>query len=136
MTEPVASLATRFVAAIAAGDLDGIRAIYAPDARIWHNFDGLDYPGQTVEENLKTLGWMRRVLKDIRYEVKRLEPTTSGFVQQHVLHGVTTLGERVAMPACIVCVVHGGHITRLEEYLDPAQAAPLTRAAEAARKQA
>lgn len=136
MTEPVAALAARFVTAIAAGDMDAIRAIYAPDARIWHNFDGPDFPGQTVDENLKTLGWMRRILKNIRYDVKRLEPIASGFVQQHVLNGVTSLGETLAMPACIICTVQDGRITRLEEYLDTAHVAPLTRAAEAARRSA
>ena len=42
----------RLVAAIAAGDADAVRSIYAPDAQIWHNFDQVD---QNVDDNLRTL---------------------------------------------------------------------------------
>ena len=49
MTHPDDALAARFFAAIEAGDIDAIRAIYAPDARIWHNTDGIEFPGQTVD---------------------------------------------------------------------------------------
>jgi ketosteroid isomerase-like protein len=42
----------RFFAAIEAGDIDLVRAIYAPDALIWHNDDLIEQP---VEENLKVL---------------------------------------------------------------------------------
>jgi len=134
MSEPVAALARRFVAAIESGDLDAIRAIYAPDARIWHNTDGVDFPGQTVDENLKVLGWMRRVLSDIRYDIARIDETASGYVQQHVLRARTTLGEAFVLPACIVCTVKDGRIVRLEEYLDTAHLAPLTRAAETRKR--
>ena len=33
-------LADRFMTAITSGDVDALRAIYAPDARIWHNGPG------------------------------------------------------------------------------------------------
>jgi hypothetical protein len=42
----------RFFAAIEAGDIDLVPAIYAPDALIWHNDDLIEQP---VEENLKVL---------------------------------------------------------------------------------
>jgi ketosteroid isomerase-like protein len=42
----------RFFAAIETGDIDLVRAIYAPDALIWHNDDLIEQP---VEENLKVL---------------------------------------------------------------------------------
>ncbi len=77
-------LAQRFFAAIEAGDLDAIRTCYAPDARIWHNFDGID---QTVEENLKVLVWMKPRLINKRYDVLRREAVSNGFMQQHVLRG-------------------------------------------------
>jgi ketosteroid isomerase-like protein len=128
-------LADRFVAAIEHGDLDAIRAAYAPDARIWHNTDPPGGDGQSVEDNLRVLGWMRRVLKNIRYEIVRREALPDGFLQQHVLHGtIVTDGAPFAMPAVIVCRVKDGRIARLEEYLDSAQAAPLAAAAETLRK--
>jgi ketosteroid isomerase-like protein len=43
-------------------------------------------------------------------------------VQQHVLTGKRKTGEAFSMPACLVVQVKDGRISRLEEYLDPAQA--------------
>lgn len=134
MPEAPPALARRFVTAIESGDLDAIRAIYAPDARIWHNTDGVDFPGQTVDENLKVLGWMRRVLSDISYDIARIDETPTGYVQQHVLRATTTLGEPFVLPACIICTVKAGRIVRLEEYLDTAHLAPLNRAADAGKR--
>jgi len=87
-------LGDRLVAAIVAGDVDAVRAIYAPDATIWHNFDQRD---QTVDENLATLADL------------------------HVLTG-DARGGPLAMPAMIRFAVADGCITRLEEYLDTRQA--------------
>lgn len=134
MTHPHLALAARFVAAIEQGDIAAVRAIYAPDARIWHNTDGLDFPGQTVEENLKVLGWMGRFLNDKRYDIVARAATEDGFVQQHVLRAtIASTGAPYAMPACIVCKVAGGRITRLDEYMDSAHVQPLLAAAEALR---
>jgi ketosteroid isomerase-like protein len=44
--------AERFVAAIQAGDTDAVRACYAPDAKLWHNSDGIE---QTVDQVLGVL---------------------------------------------------------------------------------
>lgn len=128
MSAPL-NAAARFFAAIEAGDADGVRSAYTPDARIWHNTDGLDAPGQTVDENLRVLHWLWAALTDMRYEVVRRETTETGFVQQHVLRArVKKTGERFAIPACIVCVVQDGRIARLDEYLDSGQAAALVAA--------
>ena len=78
MTHPNLALAVRFVTAIEAGDIDAIRAIYAPDARVWHNTDGIEFPGQTVDENLKVLAWMGRFLRDKHYDIVRRSETATG----------------------------------------------------------
>ena len=54
--EDTHSFSDRFLACLERGDVDQARSFYAPDARIWHNFDELE---QTVDENLKRLasGW-------------------------------------------------------------------------------
>jgi ketosteroid isomerase-like protein len=121
MSTDVLELADRFFRAVESGDIEAIRAIYAPDARIWHNNDRLE---QTVDENLRVLGWVARHLKNRRYQVQRRAAIPGGFLQQHVLEA-ETLGGPFSMPACIVCEVRDGRITRLEEYLDSAQAAHL-----------
>ena len=116
-------LADRLFAAIEAGDLDAVRALYAPDAAIWHNTDGAE---QTVEQNLRVLRWVVDHLADRRYEEVRRSPTATGFVQQHVLRCTRADGTRVEVPACLVVTCAEGRITRLEEYLDSAHIARLT----------
>jgi ketosteroid isomerase-like protein len=111
-------LGDRLVAAIAAADVEGVRAIYAPDAAIWHNFDQRD---QNVEENLATLVDLHRRTSNLKYTEIRRWLIDGGFVQQHVLTGEAK-GGPLAMPALIRFEVVDGRITRLEEYLDTRQA--------------
>ncbi|MDZ4866509.1 MAG: nuclear transport factor 2 family protein [Alphaproteobacteria bacterium] len=118
MSDEVLALANRFFHAIEKGDVEAIRAIYAPDARIWHNNDRLE---QTVDENLRVLAWVTKNLTNRHYRVQRRVAIPGGFMQQHVLEAETA-GGPFSMPACIVCEVRDGRITRLEEYLDSAQA--------------
>jgi uncharacterized protein len=122
MSQDVLALADRFVRAIEDADEAAIKDIYAPDARIWHNFDNKE---QTVEENLRVLRWMTRTLANRHYRVLRREAFPGGFVQQHVLEGVLPDGQRFELAACLVCSVKNGQITRLDEYLDSAATKPL-----------
>lgn len=115
-------LADRFFAAITAADIDTVRTIYAPDAVVWHAHTNAE---QSVSENLRTLSWIAKYVKDFRYEERRCEATESGFVEQHLVRGIAPSGEAFTIPACIVCTVVDGHITRLAEYFDSAAAKPL-----------
>lgn len=117
------SVADRFFRAVETGDLDAVQAIYAPDAGIWHNTDNLV---QTPAENLRTLKWITRTLRDRRYEVSRRVATPTGFAQEHVMRATLPDGTPFAMPAAIFADVVDGRITTLREYLDMASAAPLT----------
>jgi len=117
-------LADRLMGAIEKSDLETARACYAPDARIWHNFDGV---AQTVDENLRTLQWMDKRLSNRRYEVLSRHAFDGGYVQQHVLHGTLNNGAAFAMPACLVVTVKDGKIARLDEYLDTAHTLALRR---------
>lgn len=111
-------LADRLLAAIGAADTDALRAVYAPDAAIWHNFDERE---QTVDENLVTLVDLHRRATGLEYTEIRRFPAPGGFVQQHVLVGQAK-GGPLRMPAMIRFWVEAGRITRLEEYLDTRQA--------------
>lgn len=122
--EEKVQLADRLFSAIEKGDVEEVRRLYHPDARIWHNFDQV---AQTVEQNLATLSWMVRYLYDRTYEVIRREVLPDGIVQQHVLRGLTRSGEPFVLPACMFVRCHDGLIVGIEEYLDSAQAAPLSR---------
>jgi ketosteroid isomerase-like protein len=115
-------LADRFFSAIPKGDLETVRAIYAPDALIWHNNDQAT---QSVEQNLQVLAWVTKNIAGLRYEEIRRHVTPSGFVQQHVLRGTAPNGKALEVPACILCTVKNGRIARLDEYLDSAQVAVL-----------
>jgi ketosteroid isomerase-like protein len=121
--EQMNDLADRLLAAIMTADLDAMRAIYAPDAALWHNFDQRD---QSVEENLQSLTDLHRRLTDIRYTEIRRFVAPGGFVQQHVLTGQAA-GGLLRMPAMIRFWTEDGRITRLEEYLDTAQAMVMYR---------
>jgi uncharacterized protein len=123
VTDDALDLAERFFSAIERGDIEAVKAIYAPDARIWHSHDLKE---QTVEENLRVLSWMARALPSRRYRIHRRIAIPGGFLQQHMLE-VTTAAGPFAMPACIVVKVKDGRITRLEEYLDSARVAELGR---------
>lgn len=120
----VLDLAARFIDAVAAGDLDTVRSIYAPDAVIWHNNDRRE---TTVEENLQVLGWMAAKVSGKSYDDVRRQETDNGYVQQHVLRGTAPNGEPFEVEACLVVQVRDGRIVRLEEYLDTAQIQPLLR---------
>ena len=120
--DEILALAERFVAALTAHDADTVRAIYAPDARIWHNSTGTL---QTVDENIQSLHRVHSVLDNLHYDVQRREAINGGFFQQHILRGTLASGEAFAMPACAICDVNDGRITRLDEYLNAADAAPL-----------
>jgi ketosteroid isomerase-like protein len=115
------ALAKRFFDCVEAGDIDGLVACYAADAEIWHNTDGLI---QGPDDNRKTLAGMVTRILDRVYDDRRVDVFPGGFVQQHVLRGTRKHdGARLALPACIICKVRDGKITRLDEYFDSAHVA-------------
>lgn len=125
--DEIRALAKRFFDCVEAGDIDGLIACYAPDARIWHNTDGLE---QGPEDNRRVLSGMVRHIDRRVYDDRRLDVFPGGFVQQHVLRGVRKAdGGAVELAACIVCAVSDGRITRLDEYFDSAQVAQFSRRA-------
>ncbi len=117
-------IADRLLAAIGAADEDAARLVYAPDALIWHNFDQVE---QTVDQNVATLHDLHRRVANLEYTDIRRFLSPGGFVQQHTLTG-DAKGGRLTLPAMIRFWVDDGRITRLEEYLDTAQAMVMYRA--------
>lgn len=115
-------VAGRLFSAIERGDIDAVAACYAEDVVIWHNDTNR---GEGREDNLRTVAWVIANVRDRRYEEIRRQATPDGFVQQHVLRGTAPNGGALELPACIVCAVAGGKITRLDEYFDSAQTAVL-----------
>ncbi|MGA0599945.1 nuclear transport factor 2 family protein [Caulobacter sp. KR2-114] len=113
-------LAVRFFDAIERGDAAAVAACYAEDVAIWHNTDGLT---QGRDENLKVLSGLIRYYPERRYAERRLTAFPGGFVQQHVLRARRSDGAERSLPACVICQVKDGRITRLDEYFDSAHQA-------------
>ena|SRR3984957_15869284 len=118
----------RFFAALEAGDIDTVRAIYSPDALIWHNDDLIE---QGVDDNLKVLAGLHKAVSGLRYEIVRRVPAADGVIQQHVLRGSLPDGQPVALHAAMYLRVEDGHVTRIEEYLDSANRTAIRTAREA-----
>jgi ketosteroid isomerase-like protein len=120
------ALAQRFFDAVENGDVEALRGIYAPDGKIWHNTDQLE---TSVDDNLEVLSGFVKRIHERQYRERRVQVFDGGFVQQHVLHGVRADGAAVSLPACLVCLVKDGRITRLDEYFDSAHVASFRAAA-------
>lgn len=116
-------VAQRFLNALNNNDGDEVRAVYHPEARIWHNFHADGH--QSIDDNVKTLNWMHRKLPTLNYDVVQLQALPNGYLQQHVLRGEMADGTKVELHACAICTVEDGRITKLEEYLDPSQVGAL-----------
>src|ERR1700678_2940989 len=97
-----AALAKAFFDAIEGGDIDTVRATYAPAVAIWHNTDELE---NTRDENLVVLAGLIKRTRSRHYEERRLQVFPGGFVQQHELRIVRPDGVELTLPACLVCKV-------------------------------
>jgi ketosteroid isomerase-like protein len=110
-------LAARIFAAIEAGDVDTVAALWDEGIAVWHNTDGIE---QTKTENLRTLAWMARTTASRSYREVRRHETPIGFAQQHVLHLTFPDGRVADLPAALFVEVRDGRVTRIDEYLDTA----------------
>lgn len=116
-TDSPTEIAKQLFAAIEAGDVAAVERLYSPGIVVWHNYDGV---GQTKDENLRTLRWLTRNVRNLRYEEIRLRETSGGFVQQYVLRATGPDGTVLDVPVCMVGAVQDRLITRLDEYMDSA----------------
>ncbi len=117
MNTAISRLADRFCAAIETADLQSLRAIYATDAIIWHNYNGHE---TTAEQNIAVIGTFPTLFDSFAYTQIRRELFATGFVQQHVARGRKKSGEAFAVPVCMVVRIRGEQIVRVDEYFDSA----------------
>jgi ketosteroid isomerase-like protein len=118
------AFAEHFVTSIERGDAAAVRACYAPDAKLWHNTDGIE---QTVDQNMKLLDWYIKTMTNRHYRILRRVALADGFMQMHVLEATQPDGAPFKLDACVVVQMKNGVITRLDEYLDSAQTAVLQK---------
>jgi ketosteroid isomerase-like protein len=107
----------RLFDALARGDIEGIRASLAPHARVWHSFDCIAHDREAA---VASLAQTVAAFAERRVEDVRRQPSTRGFVQQHLFVVRSADGSRKAWPVCIVVEIADGVITRLDEYIDRA----------------
>jgi hypothetical protein len=116
--EALDRVADRFFGAVEKGDVDTVKEIYSPDARIWHNFDNY---ASTREENLGVLKWVGNHVEGFRFEEVRRYYLPGAFLQQHVIRGRDEAGNEINCPAILKVDVQGDNIMRIEEYFDASQ---------------
>jgi ketosteroid isomerase-like protein len=116
------SVVDRILNAVERGDGTAVRACYAADAKIWHNFDEAE---QTVDENIATLEALVGVLTERKYTLRERFDLPDGIGQHHYLYGVLPDGSKYHLPACMLFKIADGRITRIDEYFDSAHFGPL-----------
>ena len=115
----ILELAAALMAAVQRGDTNAVKALYAEDVSLWHTNDRVN---QTSADSIRTLAWMGRHVKGVRYEELRVAALDDGFVQQHVMRADSP---KVDMPCMLRAWCTNGRITRIEEYFDSADSAPI-----------
>ena len=117
--------ADRLFAAITRGDIAAVGAQWSDDIGVWRTGGGRERDKNSA---LKVIEWFIGATTERRYEVLDRQLFDGGFVQQHILHATANSGEQVALRVCLVVkVADDGSIRHIDEYLDPAELAPLLR---------
>lgn len=117
------TLADQLFAAIEHGDRDALAALWSDDIVVWRQGGGRE---RDKARGLKVIEWFIDATAQRRYEVLDRRIFDGGFVQQHVVHATATDGRPLQFRACLVVAVSpAGLITRIDEYLDPADLALL-----------
>ncbi|MGV0837194.1 nuclear transport factor 2 family protein [Mycolicibacterium thermoresistibile] len=123
VADRIAEVADTLFAAIERGDGATVARLWAEDVTVWKSGDPHD---RGKARALRVIDWFMSATRDRRYEVLDRHLFDGGFVQQHVLHAHGNTGASIALRVCIVIKVDAdGLITRIDEYFDPADIAPL-----------
>src|SRR4051812_6803075 len=132
VTDTVADVADRLFAAIERSDIAVIEQLFGEDVLVWHSGDTEDNDRPRA---LQVIHWFIKRTSDRRYEILDRQLFDGGFVQQHILHANGRNGGSIAMRVCIVIKLGAdGLISRIDEYFDPAEMAPLLESADSPRR--
>jgi hypothetical protein len=119
----IAEVADQLFAAIERSDETTLRQLFDDDIAVWRVGARRD---NDKERALKVLRWFIEVSTQRRYEILDRQLFAGGFVQQHILHATGRNGGLIALRVCIVIKVGvNALISRIDEYFDPADIAPL-----------
>jgi len=116
------AIADRLFPAIENGDIGTVEQLWDDDVVVWKVADR----DRDRERALRVIAWFVNATTDRRYEIVDRQFFSGGFVQQHILDANGRNGGSISMRVCIVIKVGAnGLITRIDEYFDPAEMAPL-----------
>jgi ketosteroid isomerase-like protein len=119
----IVDVADQLFAAIANSDIAKVKQMFGEDVLVWHSGDTRD---SAKERAARVIDWFINATTDRHYEILDRRFFDGGFVQQHILHADGRNGRSIHMRVCIVIKVGAdGLITRIDEYFDPAEMAPL-----------
>lgn len=125
-TDAVADVADRLFDAIENSDIAMVQQLFGSDVAVWKSGDVRD---NDHARSVRIIAWFVNTTVNRRYEILDRQFFDGGFVQQHVLHANGRTGASIAMRVCIVIKVGAdGLISRIDEYFDPAEIAPLLAA--------
>jgi hypothetical protein len=120
--EAIADVADRLFEAIENSDIALLQAMWNDDIIVWKVADR----ERDKERALRVITWFINSTADRRYEILDRQLFDGGFVQQHILHANGRNGGSISMRVCIVIKLGAnGLISRIDEYFDPAEIAPL-----------
>ena len=123
----IAEVAGQLFAAIERSDEATLNRLFDDDIAVWRVGARRD---DDKERALKVLHWFIGVTTQRRYEILDRQLFPDGFVQQHILHATGRDGALIALRVCIVIKLGVSPssqplISRIDEYFDPAELAPL-----------
>jgi ketosteroid isomerase-like protein len=119
--------ANRLFTAIENGDKAAVDRLWSDDVAVWRVGARRD---NDKARALRVIDWFIAATTQRQYQIldRQLfdDGSISGFVQQHILHGTGHAGQSIAVRVCIVIKIGAdGLISRIDEYFDPAEIAPL-----------
>jgi hypothetical protein len=119
----IVDVADQLFGAIERSDEATLNELFNDDIAVWRVGARRD---NDKERALKVLRWFIDVTAQRRYEILDRQFFSDGFVQQHILHATGRNGSSIALRVCIVIKLGvNALISRIDEYFDPAEVAPL-----------
>ncbi len=129
--DAITDVADRLFEAIENSDIAMIQQLWNDDVVVWKVADH----DRDKERALRVLDWFINTTTDRRYEILDRQLFDGGFVQQHILHANGRNGGLISMRVCIVIKVGAnGLISRIDEYFDPTEIAPLLGSTDSPRR--
>lgn len=130
--DAISDVADRLFEAIEHSDIAMIQQLWNDDVAVWKIGEERD---RDKERALRVITWFINRTTDRRYEILDRRVFDGGFVQQHILHAAGRDGGSISMRVCMVIKLGAnGLISRIDEYFDPAELAPLLGSTDSPRR--